>query len=247
MDEYILILLPIFFTIAVLYSSAGFGGGSSYLAVLALFPLEFTTIRMVALLCNINVVSGSVYIFYKNGFFHFRKIWPLILLSVPFAYLGGSLRIGQEVFFIILGSTLLIASMVMLLTKQEQTLKLPKYSNAIIGGGIGFLSGIVGIGGGIFLSPLLYLSRWAAAKVIAATTASFILVNSIAGLVGQISTNGFGIDLKLTGILLFTVFIGGQIGVRLTAHRIAPQLLRRITAILIFIVAIRILWKYFYI
>ena len=237
-----MILIPIFFVISVIYSSAGFGGGSSYLAILALFPLEFTEIRMMALLCNIVVVSGSVYVFYKNGFLSFRKVFPLILLSVPFAYLGGSLKISQEIFFIVLGVTLLIAGGLMLVNKNEKTIKLPNYTNGIIGGGIGFLSGLVGIGGGIFLSPLLYLSHWAKAKVIATTTACFILVNSIAGLIGQTVTNGFNIDIELTALLLITVLIGGQIGSRLTATKINPKVVRKITAFLILFVAFKILF-----
>lgn len=228
--------------ISLIYSAAGFGGGSSYLAVLALFPLEFTEVRILALLCNIVVVSGSVYVFYKNRFLNFRKVLPLILWSVPFAYLGGSLKISKEIFFIVLGVTLLIAGILMLVNNNEKTVKLPNYSNEIIGGSIGFLSGLVGIGGGIFLSPLLYLSRWAEAKVIATTTACFILVNSIAGLIGQISTNNLNLDFKLITFLLITVLIGGQIGSRLAATKINPKIVRKITAFLILFVALKILF-----
>jgi uncharacterized membrane protein YfcA len=239
--ETILILIPIFFGISVIYASAGFGGGSSYLAVLALFPLEYTEVRMLALLCNIVVVSGSVYVFYKHGFLKIRKVLPLISLSVPFAYLGGRLKISQEIFFIVLGVTLLIAGILMLVNNNEKTVKLPHYTNGIIGGGIGFLSGLVGIGGGIFLSPLLYLSHWAEAKIVAMTTACFILVNSIAGLFGQISMNGFNLDFKLMTLLLITVLIGGQIGSRLTATKINPKIVRKITAFLILFVAVKLL------
>ncbi|MGB1120434.1 MAG: sulfite exporter TauE/SafE family protein [Saprospiraceae bacterium] len=245
MSEFLFTLIPIFFLIALIYSAAGFGGGSSYLAVLTLFPLEFTEVRMVALLCNIVVVSGSVYVFYQNDFLRIRKILPLVLLSVPFAYFGGSLKINQSIFFIILGLTLFIAAILMLIKKQDKTVKLPPYINGIIGGGIGFLSGLVGIGGGIFLSPLLYLSRWNIPKVIAATTASFILVNSVSGLIGQVHTNGFSVDFQVVVLLLTTVLIGGQIGSRLTASWINPQIVRRITAFLILFVSLRILWKVF--
>ena len=133
----------------------------------------------------------------------------------------------------------------MLIKKQENTVQLPPYINGIIGGGIGFLSGLVGIGGGIFLSPLLYLSRWNIPKVIAATTAAFILVNSIAGLIGQVHTNGFSVDFQVVILLLITVLIGGQIGSRLTVSWINPQIVRRITAFLILFVSLRILWKVF--
>ncbi len=241
MNEVFIQLIPIFFVVAVIYSAAGFGGGSSYLAILSFFPLVFTEIRMVALLCNIVVVSGSVYIFYKNGFLDFKKILPLLILSVPFAYLGGSLKISQSIFFIILGITLVIAGLLMFLKSTDKTIQLSPQMNGFIGSGIGFLSGMVGIGGGIFLSPVLYLSRWASSKVIAATTACFILVNSIAGLIGQTVTNGFQLDWKSTGALLITVLVGGQIGARLTITWINPVIVRRITAFLILFVGVRIL------
>lgn len=228
----LLILVPIFFLIAVIYSSAGFGGGSSYLAVLSLFSFEFTTIRMLALLCNIAVVSGSVWIFYKNGFLKISKILPLILLSVPFAFLGGRIKINQEIFFVILGVTLLIASILMMISKTEKDLHLPKYSNAAIGSG------------GVFLSPLLYLSRWAEAKVIAATTAAFILVNSVSGLAGQIFTNGFQLDFLTAGILILAVLIGGQIGARFTVGKVNPMIIRRIASMVILVVAVRLLCRY---
>lgn len=244
MHENLFTLLPIFFFIALFYSAAGFGGGSSYLAVLALFPLEFTTIRLLALVCNITVVSGSVYLFYKNGHLRLARIWPLVLLSIPLAYWGGSLRLGQQGFFLLLGCTLFIAALLMLFSSEHSLRKFPVYTNAIIGGGIGFLSGMVGIGGGIFLSPLLYLSRWGKAKTIAATTAIFIFVNSLAGLGGQILHNDISIAPSLLIGLMTAVFAGGQIGARLTAIRLDPPVVKKITAVLILIVAIRILVKW---
>ena len=237
-------LIPLFFLIALFYAAAGFGGGSSYLAILALFPFEFTTIRLIALMCNITVVSGSVFIFYQNGYLKLKRILPLIILSIPFAYIGGRIKISEEFFFILLGFTLLTAAILMLLSKPTQTRKLPNYANAFIGSGIGFLSGIVGIGGGIFLSPLLYLSRWGTAKVIAGCTALFILVNSIAGFAGQVMTNGFPVDFSFAIWLIGAVFVGGQIGARLTAFRLNPMVIKRITAVLILFVAIRVLWRH---
>ncbi len=252
-EIYLLALL--FFTIALFYASAGFGGGSSYLAVLALFPtLAFTEMRLLALLCNITVVSGSVYLFYKQNLLKIQRILPLILLSVPFAYLGGTLRIRQDFFFLLLGLTLFAAAVAMLFLGKDATQKVTlshpvseyksaKFSSGIIGSGIGFLSGLVGIGGGIFLSPLLYLLRWGRAKQIAACTAVFILVNSAAGLIGQIATHGFTLDPQVAAILMSSVFLGGQIGARLTVFKLSPVLVKRITAILILAVSIRLLYK----
>jgi len=244
MGSDLLILIPVFFFIAMVYSSAGFGGGTSYLAVFAFLEYDFLVFRPIALMCNIAVVSGSVWIFYQKGFLKIRKILPLVLLSIPFAFLGGLIKIEEEFFFILLGFTLLIASILMMISKSEKAVVLPKYTNATIGGGIGFLSGIVGIGGGVFLSPLLHLSRWAEVKVIAATTAAFILVNSISGLAGQMITNGFQIEFSTAGLLLLAVILGGQIGARFTAGKVNPMMVRQITSIVILFVAIRLLWRY---
>jgi len=136
----LLTLLPIFFIVALLYSTAGFGGGSSYLAALTLSSIPFAEFRMIALLCNIAVVSGSVWVFYKAGHLKIKRILPLVLLSIPLAYLGGRLRISEDLFFLILGFTLLIAGTLMLRPQQGQSGNLPSYSNGIIGGGICFLS-----------------------------------------------------------------------------------------------------------
>ncbi len=240
----ILILAIIFFIVATVYSSAGFGGGSSYLAVLSFFPLVFTDIRMTALICNIVVVGSSVILFYKHQLINWKKLLPLIIASVPLAYLGGQLLISERVFFIILGISLLFASLAMIFDKGQETFKLPKYFNGVIGGAIGFLSGLVGIGGGIFLSPILHLSRWSKPKVIAASSAVFILFNSISGILGQYVSYGFNLELNKILVLIFAVFLGSQIGVRLTIFKFKPMFVRRTTAVVIFIVSLRILFKY---
>lgn len=243
-------IVLLFFFIAILYSSVGFGGGSSYLAILALTSLAFTQIRATALLCNIMVVSGGTIIYIKNGHFNWRKVVPLVTLSVPLAFIGGYLKISQVFFFILLGSTLIIAAVFMWFSKyiadksKDKTYRPSLIKDASFGGFIGFISGMVGIGGGIFLAPLLHLTNWDKPKKIAATASFFILVNSIAGLLGQIQNPEFSIEWNLTIVLLITVFIGGQIGSRLSAHRISPFALKRTTAVLIAFVGLRILWKY---
>ncbi len=237
----IIILSMLFFLIALIYSSAGFGGGSSYLAVLSFFSFPFTDLRMIALICNIVVVLFSVVLFQKYKYIKWRKILPLVMLSVPLAFLGGRYRIDEHSFFILLGITLLFASLMMLVDTKEIVRKLPKFFNAGIGGGIGFLSGVVGIGGGIFLSPVLHLTKWDTPKVIAGTSAIFILVNSIAGLIGQTVNQGFNLSLFEILPLVLAVIVGGQIGVRSTIFRLKPKTVRRVTAIVIMIVAIRLL------
>ena len=245
-------IILLFFFVAILYSSVGFGGGSSYLAILALTSLAFTQIRAIALLCNILVVSSGTFIYAKNGLYNWKKVIPLVALSVPMAFLGGYIKISQSFFFILLGISLIIAALFMWMSKhiiKTSEVKLVKASvkkDAAFGGIIGFVSGMVGIGGGIFLAPLLYFTNWDTPKKIAATASFFILANSIAGLFGQYQNPDFSIEPNLTILLLITVFIGGQIGSLLSAKTISPFTLKKITAVLIVIVGIRILWKYLY-
>lgn len=244
-------IILLFFTVAILYSSVGFGGGSSYLAILALTGIVFTQIRATALLCNIVVVSGNVFFFYHQKKIDWKKVIPLILLSVPFAFLGGKLKISEHLFFILLGFTLLFAAITMWVSKKiiasdEKQTNLKPIKNASFGGVIGFISGMVGIGGGVFLAPLLHLTNWDTPKKIAATASVFILVNSLAGLLGQYSNPDFIIDWNLTSILLVTVFIGGQIGSRMSNNYFTPIQLKKATSILIAFVSLRILWKYLF-
>jgi uncharacterized protein len=244
-------ILVFFFTIAILYSSVGFGGGSSYLAILALYGFEYHMLRSTALLCNITVVTFGCYIFFKNRHFKWKKMLPLVIISTPMAYLGGSMRITETTFFILLGIVLLTAAILMwfqpvkTIEPETKTAENPNLLvNGSLGGGIGFLSGMVGIGGGIFLAPLLHLLRWDRPKTIAATSSFFILVNSIAGLIGQMSQPKFNIDWQLAAFLMMSVFAGGQIGSRLGAIRFQPRVVKSMTAILVAIVGIRILFKY---
>lgn len=243
-------IILLFFVIAILYSSVGFGGGSSYLAVLALTSIAYTQIRSTALICNIVVVFSNVLLFHKEKLLDWHKIIPLVLFSVPLAFLGGFLKINQTFFFILLGITLLIAAITMWHSKKTTSSikknKINNSKNAIYGGIIGFISGMVGIGGGIFLAPFLHLKNWDIPKKIAATSSVFILVNSIAGLFGQYINPDFLIDWNLTSILLVTVFLGGQIGSRMSNKFFSPIQLKKATAILIAFVSLRILWKYLF-
>ncbi|MEN8777167.1 MAG: sulfite exporter TauE/SafE family protein [Polaribacter sp.] len=239
-------IILLFLTVAVLYSSVGFGGGSSYLAVLALTGIAFYQIRATALLCNIMVVSGNVYLFQKQKIINWRQLLPIVLFSLPFAFLGGYLKINQNFFFILLGFTLLFAALSMWLSKKiasKQTAKINHKKNAFYGSIIGFISGMVGIGGGIFLAPLLHLTNWNTPQKIAAAASVFILVNSTAGLFGQISNPQFSINWQLTSVLLITVFIGGQIGNRLSNQFFTPIQLKKTTSVLIAFVSFKILWE----
>ena len=242
-------LIILFFAVAILYSSVGFGGGSSYLAILALTGIVFTQIRTTALLCNIVVVTGNVYLFHQQKIINWKKVFPLTLCSVPLAYFGGYLKISQQFFFILLAVTLLFAAITMWVSKNfissdQKKIKSKLIKNISYGGIVGFISGMVGIGGGIFLAPILHFTNWDTPKKIAATASVFILVNSISGFWGQYSNPDFMIDWNLTSVLLVTVFIGGQIGIRISNNLFSPIQLKKATALLIAFVSIRILIKY---
>ena len=241
-------ILIFFFLIAAVYASAGFGGGSSYLALLALYAVPMATMRPTALICNIVVVIGGSFLFWKNGFLNFRKILPLSIASVPMAFVGGLLPLKERTFFILLGFSLLAAALLMLFQKKQtesnQTVgvksKNPIIQQSVIGGSIGFLSGMVGIGGGIFLSPILHLLRFDTPKNIAATASFFILINSISGLIGQLSKNPT-LDWAFIAPLTLAVLLGGQVGSRLTTFRLNQTLVRKVTAVLVFYAGINIL------
>ncbi len=244
-------IISLFFLVAILYSSVGFGGGSSYLAILALTGMSFIQFRAISLLCNIVVVSGGTYIYFKKGLFNWKKVIPLALLSIPFAFLGGYLKISQTFFFVLLGFTLIVAALSMWISKYivespKQGTRKSAVKGGFIGGVIGFISGMVGIGGGVFLAPVLHLTKWDTPKRIAATASFFILVNSIAGLLGQIQNTDFYFEPNIAFILMLTVFLGGQIGSRLSASKISPYVLKRTTAVLIAFVGLRILYKYLF-
>jgi uncharacterized membrane protein YfcA len=241
------LLLFSFFVIAFIYSSVGFGGGSSYLALLAqpFFHLLPDTIRPTALLCNVVVVTGGTIIFYKQEKIDWKKIWPFLVASVPLALVGGMWKLNQQSFFLLLAVTLIIASV--LLWIQPESMKgenkwLQRLDSKIaLGGGIGFLSGLVSIGGGIFLSPILHLTNWAEAKRISALASVFILVNSVSGLMGQFLGKGISIEPSFILPLLVAVLVGGQIGSRLGAIRLNTLYIKRITAVLILVAALNVL------
>ncbi|MDM1555217.1 MULTISPECIES: sulfite exporter TauE/SafE family protein [Chryseobacterium] len=239
-----------FLIIAFVYSSVGFGGGSSYLAVLAMYSLPYQEIRLTALICNVIVVVGGVYIYIKNKQINWKKVLPITLISVPMAYLGAVLKISQETFFLILGITLILAAILLWIkteTKTEES-RLQKSTSAVLGnsflgGGIGFLSGLVGIGGGIFLSPLLNLMKWDTPRKIAATSSVFILVNSISGIFGQLAKLSVEMDYFRILSLCLAVFIGGQIGSRMSL-KWNPLIIKRMTALLVLVAGINVLIKY---
>lgn len=235
-----------FFVTALLYAIAGFGGGSTYTALLVLAGADFRAVPILSLACNILVVSVGTWRFARAGHFDWRRIWPLFVTSVPAAWLGGRLVIEQQLFVGLLAGSLLVAGLTMLwqpVWKREiEPARGPRWIEPVAGGGLGLLAGMVGIGGGIFLAPLLYLLRWDSPRRIAATCAAFILVNSIAGLAGQASKGlvAAGAVIGDHGLLFPAVLAGAMLGASLGARRIEPQWVRIVTAVLILYVAVRL-------
>lgn len=246
LPELILLMLG-FLVIATLYSSVGFGGGSSYLALLALLLTSFFAIRSMALVCNLVVVSGSSYLYWKNGHLDFKKFLPFILTSIPLAFIGARFRLSEKTFFIILGGALIISALALI----YQTVRLkksdiinpnyPPYVTYLLGAGIGLLSGLVGIGGGIFLAPILNHMKWDKSIKIAALASFFILVNSVAGIGGLLTNGTFELPWIEAIGLIVAVFIGGQIGIRLSLSKLTGSSIKVVTAILVLIVGIRVL------
>lgn len=241
-------LCLLFFVIALLYASAGFGGGSSYLALMALWGVDFQLMKSTALLCNVVVVAGGVYHFYKSGHLPLKKAWQLSLVSIPMAFIGSYLPLKQATFFLLLGIALTLAALFMCYrlflerdyTPDPQRSQNP-YRYGAVGGLIGILSGMTGIGGGIYLAPILRLGRYDTAKNIAGLSSFFILVNSIAGLLGQGAKKQIIISPEFALPLLLAVIIGGQIGSRLSAAVLKPRWVEGVTAVLILYAGVRML------
>jgi uncharacterized membrane protein YfcA len=239
-------LLSILFLVtAALYSSVGFGGGSTYLAFLLIWSVPYTILPIIALFCNIIVVSGSSFNYIRAGNLNLKLLLPYLMGSVPLAYLGGSLEIGKYFFENLLFVVLLISGILLLFNfrsyeKKAQTYKkIPLIISVLIGAALGFVSGVVGIGGGIFLSPILFLLRVDKPKHIVTTASLFILINSIFGIAGQLSKNFVFLEIQNYWHLLLVVLIGGQIGNFLNLKIFSTHVLALVTAILVLFVAAR--------
>ncbi|MEE4154368.1 MAG: sulfite exporter TauE/SafE family protein [Erythrobacter sp.] len=232
---------------ALLYASVGFGGGSTYAALLALSGLDYRLLPLVALACNIVVVAGSSVRFARARVTPWQGALAITALAAPAAFLGGLVPIERETFLLLLGASLVLTALTMLIPVSPEVEATPtRWAKAIpfAAAPIGFLAGLVGIGGGIFLAPLLHLARWNGARAIAATASFFILVNSLFGLAGQLAKAGpamFAGAMAEALPLLLAVVVGGQIGSLLAARFLPLKWIRWLTAALVFVVGARLL------
>ena len=241
-----MIILSIFFLItSILYSSVGFGGGSTYLALMLIWEIPFFIIPILALCCNIIVVSGNSINYVRSGNFNLKLLFPYLLGSIPFAFFGASISISKELFEITLFVILSIAGILLLIESKSfnndeiRLNSIPKVISIFIGSIIGFISGIVGIGGGIFLSPILFLMKAGYPKHIATTASLFILINSIFGVAGQLTKDIVFDEFLNYWPLFLCVLAGGQIGNFLNIKLLSNKTLALITSVLVIFVAIR--------
>ncbi|MFH4965184.1 sulfite exporter TauE/SafE family protein [Gaetbulibacter sp. M235] len=233
-----LIILPI---ISFLYSSVGHGGASGYLALMALFSFAPETMKPTALLLNLFVAGISFYYYYKEGFFNKKLFISFAISSIPLAFLGGTIEIDASIYKKILAVLLVFAILKMLnvFGKESDSIKQVKlWQGLVVGGIIGFFSGLIGIGGGIILTPVILLLHWGKMKEAAAVSALFIWVNSASGLIGQLST---GISLNMDSFILVAIaLIGGVFGGYLGSKKINNQNLRYILAFVLVIACVKL-------
>ena len=241
-----IILSILFFVTALIYSSVGFGGGSTYLAILLIWGVPYTIFPVIALVCNIIVVSGNSINFIRSKNININLLFPYLIGSIPFAFIGGSITIEKSLFEILLFCVLLVAGIFLLIEsksfnkEQIKINKIPRLISISIGSIIGFMSGIVGIGGGIFLSPFLFLMKAGYPRHITSSASLFILINSVLGILGQITKSIEISEIKNYIILLVAVLIGGQIGNFLNIKIFPTKILALITSLLVIFVALRI-------
>jgi len=243
MAQNTILFLSILFIVAALYASVGHGGASGYLALMALFSIAPAVMRPTALLLNLFVSSVSFIQFYRGGFFKWKIFWPFAAASIPLSFIGGLITIQSSIYKNILGVLLLVPVVRFLFFKNTEAKALKETDitlSLIIGAVIGFLSGMIGIGGGIILSPVLLLLKWTDQKQTAAITALFIFVNSVAGLFGQL-TKGihFSVDMVLYVAVAFT---GGLLGAYLGALRFPQAILKNVLGCVLAVAAYKLLF-----
>ena len=236
-------LIPTFFVIALLYASVGHGGASGYLAALSFIAVRPDAMATTALTLNVVVAALALISFQRAGHFDGRLAWPFLAASVPAAFVGGVAPVPVRLYQVLLAIALAVAAIrlaVNLRGREEDRAVRPSLALALpAGGGIGWFSGVVGVGGGIFLGPLLLLCRWASPKQTAAASAAFILVNSAAGLGGRAVRSG--LEYTTLWPLLAAALLGGWVGAHLGANHFSGQAIKRVLAAVLLVAAAKLL------
>ena len=246
-----IILSILFFVTAILYASVGFGGGSTYLALMLIWDIPYYIFPVIALICNIFVVSGNSFNYIKAGNLNLKLLLPYLIGSIPLAFFGGSLQIDKNLFEIFLFIVLMLAGTLLFINfksyddNETAYRNVPIFISILIGAILGFVSGVVGVGGGIFLSPILFLIKAAKPKHIVTAASLFIFINSISGVIGQLTKNIVLNDISNYWYLFLVVIIGGHIGNYLNLKIFPTRFLALITSVLVLFVAIRIGIKLF--
>jgi len=238
--------------VAFLYASVGHAGASGYLAVLALAGFSGSVIKPIALILNVAVASVGAWQFIRAGYLRWRTFWPLVVLSMPAAYLGGSLMLPTLWFNRLVGLVLVVSSIRLVKDPHDaQSLREPTISILLLtGGGLGLLAGLTGTGGGVFLTPLLLFRRWCTTKQAAACSVVFILLNSLAGLAGYVIARGgllagaFDPLGPMMALSVPVVFAAGALGARFGSHHWPGAVLRRLLAIVLLLGATKLLALY---
>lgn len=238
-----LLLGTVFFAAAVLYSSVGQAGASGYIAVMAFFGLAAEVMKPTALVLNILVATIATVCYWRAGHFSWVILWPFALGAIPFAALGGAVLLPGHIYRPLVGVILLLAAARLLWASRNKGEAAPRGLPSLpaigAGAGIGFLSGITGTGGGIFLSPLLLFLNWADARKTAGVSAAFILLNSIAGLAGHLASVR---DLPpALPLWMVAAALGAVVGTRLGSRKLAPATLRRLLGVVLLIAAFRLM------
>lgn len=228
--------------VAFLYASVGHAGASGYIAVMSLASLAPAEIKPTALVLNILVASIGTWQFWRAGHFSWRMFWPFAVLSIPMAFVGGYVNLPTHVFKILIGIVLLLSAAHFFWNPHVDEVRAEPSKPVAIGAGglLGLFAGLTGTGGGIFLTPLLLVMRWAKTKTASATSALFILVNSISGLLGNFSSTQ-----KIPGFvvpLLVAAVVGGTAGAYFGSRRFAPSIIKRLLATVLVIAGLKLVF-----
>lgn len=240
-DTHLILLTAAIVLVAFLYSSVGHAGASGYIAVMSLFGLPPAVIKPTALLLNILVATIATFQFWRAGHFSWRLFWPFAVLAIPFAFLGGYINLPTSVFKVLVGIVLLLSAIRFFAKPSEDTVENepPRLVSIPVGGGLGLLAGLTGTGGGIFLTPLLLLNRWARTKQAAAVSALFILINSTAGLLGNLTSTqqfpSFAVAFAIAAVA------GGTAGSYLGSQKLPHAAIKRLLAIVLLIAGMKLI------